>query len=224
MPHRPRPPLPTAATITQLELDGLLADRRQARASLAGTAARLRQVSAERDTARRWAVALERELAARDAQLAGAVWCADEARDGYNRMCGRFVAAAAALARVRQLMADDPCGIYSDEEIRTAIDGPNTPSEAATGPHGAPQSPSGPEDATTPERPPSGRTGARDGRTRRTWPLPGIQTVSAPPWNPLAVLTSACDTGRHIHHPGLTCEAVDEQITAEQHDTTTEQP
>ena len=62
---------PTASSITDAELDQLYQERQQARASLAGTAARLRQVSAERDQlraerdhARRWAVALENELAA----------------------------------------------------------------------------------------------------------------------------------------------------------------
>lgn len=57
-------PRPTASTISDDQLDALYADLRQARASLAGTGARLRQVSGERDSGRRWAVALEQELAA----------------------------------------------------------------------------------------------------------------------------------------------------------------
>lgn len=56
-------PRKTINNLTSDDLDQLYRDLQQARASLAGTTARLREVSSERERARRIGVALENELA-----------------------------------------------------------------------------------------------------------------------------------------------------------------
>lgn len=124
-------------TLTSEQLETLLRERQQARASLAGTAARLRQVSAERDRLR----AERDQLTAALAEVLATFWAVREPSGGV-------IGAQSSVVR-----PDDFA------RWRAVLDA--TPEAAA---------------------------------------------VPQPP---------GCDTGRHIHHPGLTCEQADAQIAAE---------
>lgn len=114
-------------------------------------------VEQDRDRARRIAVALEQELA-----NAEAMW------QDWRRDCRHE---AERRRNAERILEDGPQAVESSTGgivvqawsvvALNALRALNAPSDAATRPHSAPHTPSGPEDHTSPERPTRGRTDDR---------------------------------------------------------------
>lgn len=139
---------PPEATALRAGLAALDAARRSAggtQTALQAARTAQRQAETERDSARRWAVALESEAA----ELRAA--CQEAARFLRVLYAALPGGMEVYLQRIRT----------AGRSLQAALESPETPSGAATGPHDAPHTPDAPEGHPSPERPTRGRTGAR---------------------------------------------------------------
>lgn len=103
----------TADTITDDALDQLYAELGQLYKENAAAVTALADMARKRNEQMDRADRAEAELRARAE--------ADSADATAGSYAHRAEHAEAALARVRKLIADDPSGIFSDDEIRTAL-------------------------------------------------------------------------------------------------------
>lgn len=236
---------PTIDSLTSNQLETLLRERQQARASLAGTAARLRQVSgerdqlrAERDEARSLAVVLGDKLAEATADLAGV---GEELNDALNHNDDTCSAVAERDRLARELAA-----------LRAATPDRGYCPECGRG-DCAPGHAEWQQQYRRAERAETKRDRLAAALTEileTFWAVkehsgdvigaqssmispddfarwraaldaaPAAATVprTAPPpsaFRKFVTWAPGCDTGRHTYHPGLTCEETDEQIAAD---------